>query len=293
MSILVDRNTRVIAQGMTGRFGEYHTGLMMQYGTRIVAGVTPGKGGSEVHGVPIYDSVKDALADHHADATITFVPAPYTLDAVFEALDAGIGFIACVVEGVPVRDAMMMAFKVRETGAVMIGPNSPGIITPGECVIGFMPGHIYRPGPVGIVSRSGTFSYLVADTLTKAGFGQSTCVGIGGDPVTGVSFVDILERFEADQQTKAIVIIGEIGRVAEEEAAEYVASHVTKPVVGIIAGRTAPEGKQMGHAGAIITRGMGSYRSKIEAFERCGIGVAVTPKDVARLIGEVLSPASR
>jgi succinyl-CoA synthetase alpha subunit len=289
VSILVDRNTRVIAQGMTGRFGTYHTGLMMQYGTRIVAGVTPGKGGTEVHGVPIYDSLAEAQSVHLADATITFVPAPYTMDAVFEALDAGIRFIACVVEGVPVRDAMMICLRLRGTGAVMLGPNSPGIITPGQCAIGFMPGHIYRPGPVGIVSRSGTFSYLVADTLTKAGLGQSTCVGIGGDPITGVSFIEILERFEADPETEAIVIVGEIGRTAEEEAAEYVASHVSKPVVGIIAGRTAPEGKQMGHAGAIITRGMGSYRSKVQAFERAGIGVAMTPKDVARLVGEALA----
>lgn len=289
MSILVDENTRVIFQGITGKFGNYHSRLMMEYGTNIVAGVTPGRGGMEVNGVPVFDSFQEALAEHPANATITMMPAPFVKDAVFEAIDAGIELIVCLVEGVPVHDMMLVRKKLAGTGCVMIGPNSPGIVSSGKALLGFMPGSIYRPGPVGIVSRSGTFSYQVATALSQAGIGQTTCVGIGGDPITGISFVDILARFEADPDTEAIVLVGEIGRTSEEEAAEYIGRAVKKPVVAIILGQTAPPGKQMGHAGAIITAGRGTYESKYNAFKSVGVPVARTAREVAVLMSELLS----
>jgi len=291
LGILVNRQTRVIAQGITGTFGRYHTARMMEFGTRVVAGVTPGKGGAEVNGVPVYDTVAEAVRNHGGDAAITFVPAPYTAQAIAEDLEAGIPLVAAVVEGVPVRDMMLLMPLIRETGAAVIGPNSPGLLSTDGCSIGFLPGSVYTPGPVGLVSRSGTFSYAVAHALTLAGLGQTTCLGIGGDPVTGVGFVDILKLFQEDPDTRAIALVGEIGRSCEEEAAEYISAHVTKPVVAIVAGRTAPKGKTMGHAGAIIAGGRGSYESKERAFLKASVAVARTPEEVAALIGEALGRA--
>ena len=289
MSILINKDTKVIAQGITGRFGTFHSQRMMEYGTKIVAGVTPGKGGLEVNGVPVYDTLEEALRYHDADATITFVPALFTKEAILEAIDANIRLISVVVEGMPVKDMMIVKKVLEGTKTILIGPNSPGVITAEECSIGFFPGDIYRKGPVGIVSRSGTFSYQVADDITKIGLGQTSSVGIGGDPITGISFIDILKLYENDDETKVIVLIGEIGRTSEEEAAEYIKSEVTKPVVAIIGGRTAPAGKTMGHAGAIITGDKGSYTSKEKAFERAGVPVAKTTKEVAKLVKEALN----
>lgn len=289
MSILVNEETKVIAQGITGRFGKFHSQRMIDYGTKLVAGVTPGKGGEEVNGVPVYDTLKEAVKYHRVDATITFVPAPFVKEAILEAIEEETKVVAVVVEGMPVKDMMIVNQVLEHSNTTLIGPNSPGIITADECSLGFFPGDVYRKGPVGIVSRSGTFSYQVADDITKAGLGQTTSVGIGGDPVTGVSFIDILKLYEEDLETKVIVLIGEIGRTCEEAAAEYIKSEITKPVVAIIAGRTAPHGKTMGHAGAIITGGKGSYDSKISAFKKAGIQVGMTAKEVANLVKEVLS----
>ena len=288
MSILVNKDTRVIAQGITGRFGTFHSKRMMDYGTKVVAGVTPGKGGTEVNGVPVFDTLREAMRHDPADATITFVPAPFVKEAIFEAIEEEIKLIAVVVEGMPVKDMMLVKQILKGSDTLLIGPNSPGLITAEECSIGFFPGDIYRKGPVGIVSRSGTFSYQVADDITKAGLGQTSSVGIGGDPITGVSFIDILKRYEEDDETKVIVLIGEIGRTSEEEAAEYIQSEISKPVVAIIAGRTAPAGKAMGHAGAIIAGGKGSYESKIAALERAGVLVGKTTREVAELVKHAL-----
>jgi len=288
VSILVNKDTRVICQGITGKLGSFATGQMMRYGTKVVAGVTPGKGGAELNGVPVYDTVREAVKYHPADASITFVPPPFVREAIFEALEAGIKLVVVAVERMPVKDMMIVRQVLRQSDAVLLGPNSPGIITAEECSIGYFPGDVYRKGPVGIVSRSGTFSYQVADYITKAGLGETTALGIGGDPITGVSFIDILRLFEADPETKVIVLIGEIGRTSEEQAAEYIQSDVSKPVVGIIAGRTAPPGKTMGHAGAIITGGRGSYDSKVKALERAGVPVAKTAKEVATLVRQAL-----
>ena len=288
MSILVDKETKVIAQGITGRFGKFHSQRMIDYGTKLMAGVTPGKGGEEVNGVPVYDTLKEAVKYHHVDATITFVPAPFVKEAILEAIEEETKVVAVVVEGMPVKDMMIVNQVLEHSNTTLIGPNSPGIITADECSLGFFPGDVYRKGPVGIVSRSGTFSYQVADDITKAGLGQTTSVGIGGDPITGVSFIDILKLYEEDLETKVIVLIGEIGRTCEEAAAEYIKSEITKPVVAIIAGRTAPHGKTMGHAGAIITGGKGSSDSKISAFKKAGIQVGMTSKEVANLVKEVL-----
>lgn len=288
MSILVNKNTDVIAQGITGNFGTFHSQRMIEYGTKVVAGVTPNKGGMVVNGVPVYDTLREALKYHPADATITFVPAPFVKEAFMEAIEAEIKVIAGVIEGMPVKDMMLVYQMLKGTKTVLLGPNSPGIITPEECSMGFMPGDVYRKGPVGIVSRSGTFSYQVADAVTRAGLGESTCLGIGGDPITGVTFIDILKLFREDPETKAILLIGEIGRKAEEEAAEFIRSEIKKPVVAIIAGASAPEGKTMGHAGAIITGGKGSYGSKVEAFKRAGVPVAKTTSEAAQLVSEAL-----
>lgn len=288
MSILVNKDTRVISQGITGRLGSFATGRMMEYGTKVVAGVTPGKGGTELDGVPVYDTVREAVREHPADATITFVPPPFVKEAIFEALEVGIKLIVVAVERMPVKDMMMVHQALEQTDTVLLGPNSPGIITADECSIGYFPGDVYRKGPVGIVSRSGTFSYQVADYITKAGLGETTALGLGGDPITGVSFIDILKLYEADPETKVIVLIGEIGRTSEEQAAEYIQSEISKPVVAIIAGRTAPAGKTMGHAGAIITGGRGSYESKVNALEKVGIPVARTAKEVATLAKQAL-----
>jgi len=288
MSILVNKETRVIAQGITGNFGTFHSQRMMEYGTKVVAGVTPNKGGTVVNGVPVYDTLQEAVKYHSADATITFVPAPFVKEAFMEAIEAEMKVIAGVIEGMPVKDMMLIYQMLKGAQTVLLGPNSPGIITPGECSMGFMPGDVYRKGPVGIVSRSGTFSYQVADAVTREGLGESTCLGIGGDPITGVTFIDILKLFQKDPKTEAILLIGEIGRKAEEEAAEFIQSEVKKPVVAIIAGASAPEGKTMGHAGAIITGGKGSYVSKVEAFRRAGVPVAKTTREAAQLIAQAL-----
>jgi len=288
MSILVNKETRVIAQGITGNFGTFHSQRMMEYGTKVVAGVTPNKGGTVVNGVPVYDTLQEAVKYHSADATITFVPAPFVKEAFMEAIEAEMKVIAGVIEGMPVKDMVLVYQMLKGAQTVLLGPNSPGIITPGECSMGFMPGHVYREGPVGIVSRSGTFSYQVADAVTREGLGESTCLGIGGDPITGVTFIDILKLFQKDPKTEAILLIGEIGRKAEEEAAEFIQSEVKKPVVAIIAGASAPEGKTMGHAGAIITGGKGSYVSKVEAFGRAGVPVAKTTREAAQLIAQAL-----
>ena len=288
MSILVNKDTRVISQGITGRLGSFATERMMEYGTKVVAGVTPGKGGTELNGVPVYDTVREAVKEHPADATITFVPPPFVKEAVFEALDAGIKFIVLAVERMPVKDMMIVYQALKQSDTILLGPNSPGIITADECSIGYFPGNVYRKGPVGIVSRSGTFSYQVADYITKAGLGETTALGLGGDPITGVSFIDILKLYEADPETKVIVLIGEIGRTSEEQAAEYIQSEVSKPVVAIIGGRTAPTGKTMGHAGAIITGGRGSYDSKVKALEKAGVPVARTATELATLAKKAL-----
>lgn len=288
MSILVNEETRVVAQGITGNFGTFHSQRMIEYGTKVVAGVTPNKGGMVVNGVPVYDTLQEAVKYHPADATITFVPAPFVKEAFMEAIEAEMKVIAGVIEGMPVKDMMLIYQMLKGTQTVLLGPNSPGIITPGECSMGFMPGHVYKKGPVGIVSRSGTFSYQVADAVTREGLGESTCLGIGGDPITGVTFIDILKLFQKDPKTEAILLIGEIGRKAEEEAAEFIQSEVKKPVVAIIAGASAPEGKTMGHAGAIITGGKGSYASKVEAFGRIGVPVAKTTREAAQLIAQAL-----
>ena len=288
MSILVDKETRVVAQGITGNFGTFHSQRMIEYGTKVVAGVTPNKGGVVVNGVPVYDTLQEAVKYHSADATITFVPAPFVKEAFMEAIEAEMKVIAGVIEGMPVKDMMLIYQMLKGAQTVLLGPNSPGIITPGECSMGFMPGHVYRNGPVGIVSRSGTFSYQVADAVTREGLGESTCLGIGGDPITGVTFIDVLKLFQKDSNTEAVLLIGEIGRKAEEEAAEFIQSEIKKPVVAIIAGASAPEGKTMGHAGAIITGGKGSYASKVEAFGRAGVPVAKTTREAAQLIAQAL-----
>lgn len=289
MSILVNAETRVLVQGITGREGSFHTSQMLEYGTKIVAGVTPGAGGRTVHGVPVFDTVAQAVAATQPNASIVYVPAPFAPDAVYEAIDAGIPLVVCITEGIPVLDTLKLYHYARRHGTRLIGPNCPGLITPGQAKLGIMPGYIHRPGPVGIVSRSGTLTYEVVWALTQAGLGQSTAVGIGGDPIIGTSFVDVLELFEADPQTEAIVLIGEIGGTDEETAAAFIRDHVTKPVVGFIAGRTAPPGKRMGHAGAIIAGGQGTAAEKVAALEAAGVRVAERPTQVADLVRQALA----
>ncbi|MGC8959645.1 MAG: succinate--CoA ligase subunit alpha [Chloroflexia bacterium] len=288
MAILVDENTRLVVQGITGREGEFHTRQMLSYGTKVVAGVTPGKGGQEVAGVPVFDTVARAVAATAANTSIVYVPARFAPDAICEAVDAGIALVVCITEGIPALDMVRVCEYVRRQGARLIGPNCPGVISPGRAKVGIMPGHIHTPGPVGVVSRSGTLTYEVVDALSRAGLGQSTCVGIGGDPVIGTSFLDVLELFQADPETQAIVLIGEIGGTDEERAARYVAEHVTKPVVAYIAGRTAPPGKRMGHAGAIIEGGTGTAAEKIAALRSAGVEVAEYPAQVAELLARRL-----
>ncbi|MEL7267076.1 MAG: succinate--CoA ligase subunit alpha [Planctomycetota bacterium] len=277
MSILVDKNTKVICQGITGNSGAFHTRGCKEYGTQMVGGVTPGKGGQTVEGLPVFDTVGEAVQETGADATMIFVPPPFTADAILEAIDAGIKTICAITEGVPVLDMVRVYETVRASDSVLIGPNCPGVITPGECKIGIMPGYIHQPGKVGIMSRSGTLTYEAVWQTSGKGFGQSTCVGLGGDPIVGTSYIDLFKRYQADDQTEAILMIGEIGGSAEEEAAEYVKQHVTKPVAAFIAGRTAPPGKRMGHAGAIISGGKGTAAEKVAALEAAGIVVAETP----------------
>lgn len=288
MSILVDRNTRLLVQGITGREGTFHTGQMVEYGTRVVGGVTPGRGGRNVHGVPVFDTVVDAVVETGANASIIYVPARGAPDAMLEAIDAGIPLVICISEGVPVNEMVKVYAHARNNGARLIGPNCPGLITPGEAKVGIMPGYIHARGRVGLVSRSGTLTYEVVWALTENGLGETTAVGIGGDPIVGTSFVDVLALFQEDPETEGIVLIGEIGGTDEESAAAFIAEHVTKPVVGFIAGRTAPPGKRMGHAGAIITGSSGTAEAKAEALEAKGVRVGRTPTEVADLIQSAL-----
>jgi succinyl-CoA synthetase alpha subunit len=289
VSVLVNDETCLLVQGITGREGSFHTTQMVEYGTNVVSGVTPGGLGKEVAGVPVFNTVADAVAETSPNASIIFVPAKFAPDAIYEAVDAGIPFVVCITEGIPINDMVAVYAYVRSKGARLLGPNCPGLITPGQAKLGIMPGFIHTPGPVGLVSRSGTLTYEVVDALTRAGLGQSTAVGIGGDPIIGTSFIDSLELFEADPATEAIVLIGEIGGNDEEQAASFIAERVTKPVVGFIAGQTAPPGKRMGHAGAIISGGAGTAAEKMAALEAAGVRVAGRPSDVPGLIGEALA----
>ena len=289
MGIIIDENTRAIVQGITGTQGSFHTKLMLEYGTKVVAGVTPGKGGTEVHGVPVYDTVKEAVEEHEANASIIFVPAPFAADAALEAIENGLKTIVIITEHIPIKDAVEVMARAKERNVTVIGPNTPGIITPNKCKLGIMPAHIFKPGIIGIASRSGTLTYEIAASLTRAGFGQSTCLGLGGDPIVGLNFIDALEMFRRDEQTRAVVLIGEIGGNLEEIAAEYIVKEAyPKPVVAFVAGKTAPPGKRMGHAGAIIMGRAGTAQSKIEAFRKAGVPVADKPSDIARLVAEKL-----
>ena len=288
MAILVDKNTRVLTQGITGATGQFHTRACKEYGTQMIAGVTPGKGGTSFEGIPIFDTVARAVAETGANATVIYVPPPFAADAIMEAADAGILLIICITEGIPVRDMVRVKKYLAEKKSQLLGPNCPGVITPGECKIGIMPGHIHRPGKIGVVSRSGTLTYEAVDQLTRLGMGQSSCVGIGGDPVHGFEFIDVLDLFNRDAATEAVVMIGEIGGSAEEEAAAWIKAHMEKPVVGFIAGQTAPAGKRMGHAGAIISGGKGTAREKIEAMKQAGIRMAPSPALIGRTMQEAV-----
>ena len=289
MSILVDKNTRVICQGITGKVGEFHTKGCKEYGTQMVGGVTPGKGGETVQGLSVFDTVIEAVEKTGANATMIFVPPAFTADAILESLDAGIEVIIAITEGVPVLDMVHVYERVRASKSVLVGPNCPGVITPGQCKIGIMPGYIHTPGSVGIMSRSGTLTYEAVWQTTNLGLGQSTCVGLGGDPIVGTSFIDLFRRFEADPQTESIMMIGEIGGSAEEEAAAFVKQHVTKPVAAFIAGRTAPPGKRMGHAGAIISGGKGTATEKVAALRDAGIEVADSPADMGQAMQRAIA----
>lgn len=285
MAIIIGKNTRAIVQGITGSQGSFHTKLMIDCGTRIVAGTSPGKGGLEVHGVPVYDTVEEAQEKRRANASIIFVPAPFAADAALEALDNGIRTVVIITEHIPIRDAVEVMAYAGQKKARIIGPNTPGIITPGASKLGIMPSHIFTAGSVGMVSRSGTLTYEIAASLTKRGLGQSTCLGLGGDPITGLNFTDALKMFEKDPQTRAVVLIGEIGGNLEELAARYIATEkYSKPVVAFVAGRSAPPGKRMGHAGAIVMGRAGTAESKIEAFKEAGVAVAEKPGDVPELL---------
>jgi succinyl-CoA synthetase alpha subunit len=288
MSILVDKNTRVLTQGITGATGQFHTKACKEYGTQMVAGVTPGKGGTSYEGIPIFDTVRQAVAQTGANASVIYVPPPFAADAIMEAADADIPLIICITEGVPVRDMVRVKRYLAGRKSLLLGPNCPGIITPGECKIGIMPGHIHRPGKIGVVSRSGTLTYEAVDQLTRMGMGQSTCVGIGGDPVHGFEFIDILEMFNEDPGTEGVVMIGEIGGSAEEEAAAWIKANMDKPAAGFIAGQTAPPGKRMGHAGAIISGGKGTAKEKIEVMKGAGIRMAPSPAMIGRTMQEAL-----
>src|SRR5690348_16425023 len=280
MSILVNKSTRVLCQGITGKVGQFHTKGCLEYGTKMVGGVTPGKGGETVEGLPVFDTVMEAVEKTGANATMIFVPPAFTADAILEAIDAGIKVVIAITEGVPVMDMVAVYDRVKRSNSVLVSPNCPGVITPEECKIGIMPGYIHKKGPVGVMSRSGTLTYEAVWQLSNLGLGQSTCVGLGGDPIVGTSFIDLLKLYQADDETEAILMMGEIGGTAEEEAAAFAKQHVTKPMAAFIAGQTAPKGKRMGHAGAIISGGKGTAAEKIAAFEAAGIEVAKGPADM-------------
>jgi len=289
LGIFVDKNTKALVQGITGAQGSFHTRLMLDFGTEIVAGVTPGKGGMQIHGVPVYDTAENALEEHVANATVIFVPAPFAADAALEAIEAGLKTIVIITERIPVKDAIQIMAHARQHNATVIGPNTPGIITPAACKLGIMPAHVFSKGVVGMASRSGTLTYEIAAGLSAKGLGQSTCLGLGGDPVVGLSFVEVLKEFEKDESTKAVALIGEIGGNLEEEASEFLSKEgYEKPVAAFIAGRTAPPGKRMGHAGAIIMGGAGTAQNKIEALETAGVSVVDKPGDIARILAEKL-----
>ena len=286
MAIIVDKDTRLVVQGLTGREGSFHAKRNKAYGTQVVAGVTPGKGGQDVEGIPVFDTVVDAVRETGANTTMVFVPAPFAADAIYEAVDSGIGTVICIAEGLPAHDMLRVYNSIRPKGITMIGPNCPGALSPGKANVGIIPAEIFREGGVGLVSRSGTLTYQIGHELTQLGLGNSTIVGIGGDPVVGSSFVDVIAKFERDEQTELIVLVGEIGGDEEEKAATYVAEHVTKPVLAYIAGFSAPPGKTMGHAGAIISGSSGTAQGKKEALEARGIAVGTTPTEVAQMVAE-------
>lgn len=289
MSVLIDESTRVVVQGLTGGEGAFHTEQMMEYGTNIVAGVVPGRGGDEKYGVPIYDTMQDAVRSHQPNTSVLFVPPAFATDALFEGIDAGLDLLVAITEGIPVQDMSKVAKRLTEGHTQLIGPNCPGVITPGVTKLGILPGEIFIPGPVGFVSRSGTLTYQIVSNLTERGLGQTTAVGIGGDPIIGTGFVDVLSMFEDDPETEVVVMCGEIGGEDEEEAARYIAEYMDTPVVGFIAGRTAPPGKRMGHAGAIVSGGgTGTAQSKIEALNNAGVPVGETPREVADHVEETL-----
>ena len=288
MAVLVGPETRLLVQGLTGKEGTFHTRQAVEYGTKVVAGVTPGKGGAEVDGIPVFDSVEQAVAKTDANASVIFVPPPFAADAVMEATAAGVELVVCITEGIPTTDMVKVWTFLQGTKTRLIGPNCPGVITPGSCKIGIMPGMIHKPGPVGVVSRSGTLTYEAVGQLSNLGIGQSTCVGIGGDPIVGTNFIDMLTLFQADPKTEAIVMIGEIGGTAEEEAAEFIKENVTKPVVSFIAGQTAPPGRRMGHAGAIISGGKGTAAEKVAALKAAGIHVAASPAEIGSTIQKAM-----
>lgn len=293
MSILVNKNTRVITQGITGATGQFHTRACREYGTQMVAGVVPGKGGIDFEGIPIFDTVDQARRETGANATVIYVPPPFAADAILEAAAAGVELIICITEGIPVLDMVKVARYLRDSTSRLIGPNCPGIITPGECKIGIMPGYIHKPGDIGVVSRSGTLTYEAVHQLTKLGLGQSSCIGIGGDPIVGTSHIDALRLFNEDPKTRAIIMIGEIGGTAEEEAAEFIKENVKKPVVAFIAGQTAPKGRRMGHAGAIISGGRGTAADKIAALKAAGIRVAMSPAELGSTMKDLLDGKGR
>jgi succinyl-CoA synthetase alpha subunit len=293
MSILVDKNTRVLTQGITGATGQLHTRACKEYGTQMVGGVVPGKGGTDFEGIPIFDTVEQARRATGANAAVSYVPAPFAADAITEAAAAGIELIICITEGVPVLDMVKAKAYLAGTRSRLIGPNCPGIITPGECKIGIMPGYIHKPGDIGVVSRSGTLTYEAVYQLTRLGLGQSTCIGIGGDPIVGTSHIDALKLFNEDPRTRAVIMIGEIGGTAEEEAAQYIKQNFKKPVVAFIAGQTAPKGRRMGHAGAIISGGTGTAADKIAALKAAGISVAMSPAELGATMKQVLEGTPR